>query len=159
MNRKAVYPGTFDPMTRGHLNIIERASAMYDEVIVLIMYNGVKKCTFTELERKEMIERETTHLNNVKVHIGQGLTVHTASALGAEVMIRGIRATSDYEYELQIATANMMLDPKGETVFLMSRPEYSFVSSTTVKEIAMFHGELSNFVTPYVRQCLMQKYQ
>lgn len=159
MNRKAVYPGTFDPMTRGHLNIIERASALYDEVVVLIMYNGGKKCTFTELERKEMIEKETTHLSNVKVHIGQGLTIHTTAALQADVMIRGIRATSDYEYELQIATANMMLDPKIETVFLMSRPEYSFVSSTTVKEIAMFHGELNKFVTPFVEQQLIKKYQ
>ena len=159
MNRKAVYPGTFDPMTRGHLDIIERASKMYDEVIVLIMYNGVKNCTFTELKRKEMIEKETAHLSNVSVHIGHGLTVHTTAALQANVMIRGIRATSDYEYELQIATANMMLDPKIETVFLMSRPEYSFVSSTTVKEIAMFHGELSKFVTPYVEQQLIEKYK
>lgn len=158
MKRKAVYPGTFDPMTRGHLNIIERASALYDEVIVLIMYNGKKKCTFTEVERKEMIEKETAHLKNVSVQIGQGLTVHTAASLGANVLIRGIRATSDYEYELQIATANMMLNANVETVFLMSRPEYSFVSSTTVKEIALFHGELSHFVTPYVEECLLKKF-
>ncbi len=159
MSRIAVYPGSFDPMTRGHLDIIERAGRLYDEVIVLIMHNPGKKGTFDEQERKTMIERETQHLKNVKVHIGEGLTVKAAAALKADVMIRGIRATSDYEYELQIATANMMLNPQIETIFLMSRPEYSFVSSSTVKEIASYHGELCKFVTPYVEACLVERYR
>lgn len=155
--RKAIYPGTFDPITKGHLDIIERSSELFEEVFVVIMKNGAKKTLFDENERLDMIEKEVSHLKNVKVLIGNGLTIQFAKKLGCQVIIRGIRATSDYEYELQIATANMMLDGQIETLFMLSKPQYSFVSSSTVKEIASYGGELDKFVTPYIKEKLMEK--
>lgn len=157
--RKAMIPGTFDPVTKGHLDIIERSSKQYDEVVVAIMQNSNKRACFTEEERVAMIEHEVAHLNNVKVVVGHGLSVETAKQNQVNAMIRGIRATSDYEYEVQIATANMMLANEIETVFLLSKPEYSFVSSSTVKEIAMYHGDLFHFVTPYVQKQLEEKFK
>lgn len=157
--RKAMIPGSFDPITKGHLDVIERCSQLFDEVIVVIMENAHKKALFDEHERKEMIEHDISHLSNVRVEIGSGLTIEMAKKLGVCAMIRGIRATSDYEYEVQIATANMMLEKKIETMFLLSKPEYSFVSSSTVKEIAMFHGELSHFVSDNVAAKLKEKFK
>ena len=136
---KVCYPGTFDPITAGHLDIIERASNKFDEVIVLIMQNPRKKCMFTAEERKYMIER-CVKADNIKVEIGSGLTVEYAKKLGASAIIRGIRAVTDYEYELQQATANMKLESSIETLFLIAKPEYSFLSSSVVKEIAMNGG-------------------
>ena len=136
---KVCYPGTFDPITAGHLDIIERASNKFDEVIVLIMQNPRKKCMFTAEERKYMIEK-CVKGNNIKVEIGTGLTVEYAKKLGASAIIRGIRAVTDYEYELQQATANMKLESSIETLFLIAKPEYSFLSSSVVKEIAMNGG-------------------
>ncbi|MCR5447784.1 MAG: pantetheine-phosphate adenylyltransferase [Solobacterium sp.] len=136
---KVCYPGTFDPITAGHLDIIERASNKFDEVIVLIMQNPRKKCMFTAEERKYMIER-CVKADNIKVEIGSGLTVEYAKKLGASAIIRGIRAVTDYEYELQQATANMKLVNSIETLFLIAKPEYSFLSSSVVKEIAMNGG-------------------
>lgn len=146
---KVCYPGTFDPITLGHLDIIERAAKLYDEVIVMINHNPRKHCVFTEDERKDMIERSIATLpcaNRVHVVIGEGLTVNAAAALGCSTIIRGIRAVSDYEYELSQATANMMLNNKVETVFLISRPEYSFLSSSTVKEIAENNGDITKLM-------------
>lgn len=157
--RKAAYPGSFDPITRGHIDIIERASLLYDEVVVLIMKNQEKKWMFSFEERKRMIEKSVAHLSNVKVVLGKGLTIQMCEEIEADVMIRGIRATSDYEYEMQIATANMMLNKKIETVFLLSKPEYSFVSSSTVKEIARYHGELSQFVDDSVKAELIEYFK
>lgn len=157
--RKAAYPGSFDPITRGHIDIIERASLLYDEVDVLIMRNLDKKCMFTFEKRKEMIEKSVSHLANVKVILGKGLTIQMCEEIEANVMIRGIRATSDYEYEMQIATANMMLNKQIETVFLLSKPEYSFVSSSTVKEIAKYQGELSQFVNDSVKKELVEYFK
>lgn len=156
--RKAMIPGTFDPVTKGHLDVIERSSLLFDEVYVVIMENVSKKPLFSNEERIEMIEREVSHLQNVKVLVGNGLTVKMAKELGACAMVRGIRATSDYEYEVSIATANMMLEKDIETLFLLSKPEYSFVSSSTVKEIAKFHGELDKFVSEYVKCKLEEKF-
>lgn len=152
-----MYPGTFDPITKGHIDIIERSTMLFDEVTVAIMQNANKKYLFSELERKEMIEKEIGHLKNVKVVIDYGLTVNYAKQNDISMIIRGIRATSDYEYEMQIATANMMLAPKIETVFLLSKPAYSFVSSSTVKDIATHHGELSGFVGEYTKERLIEK--
>lgn len=157
MMNKAIYPGSFDPITKGHLDIIERSSRLYDELIIAIMHNPAKKHLFNVEERKQMIEQEVAHLTNVKVVIGEGLTVNFAQSLGCQVMIRGIRATSDYEFEMQIATANMYLNKKIETMFMLSRPEYSFVSSSTVKEIASYQGELGAFVSEHVKQRLIEK--
>ncbi|MBR2825331.1 MAG: pantetheine-phosphate adenylyltransferase [Solobacterium sp.] len=145
---KACYPGTFDPITKGHLDVIERASKLFDELVILIMKNPRKVCSFSEEERKELIEKSLEEINvhNVSVEIGSGLTVKYAKKIGATALIRGIRAVTDYEYELQQATANLMLDENIETIFLIAKPEYSFLSSTTVKEIAMNGGDISKFV-------------
>lgn len=146
---KVCYPGTFDPITLGHLDIIERAARLYDEVYVMINHNPRKQCVFSEEERKDMIERSIASLpcaERIHVVIGEGLTVNAAEKLGCSTIIRGIRAVSDYEYELSQATANMMLNSKVETVFLISRPEYSFLSSSTVKEIAENNGDISKLM-------------
>lgn len=146
---KACYPGTFDPITKGHLDIIERSSKLFDEVVILIMKNPRKASTFSEEERKELIEQSLEQFkdhSNIKVEIGYGLTVDFAKKIGAGVIIRGIRAVSDYEYELQQATANLMLDDSIETIFFIAKPEYSFLSSSTVKEIAINGGNISSFL-------------
>ncbi len=142
---KACYPGTFDPITNGHLDIIQRAAAKFDEVIVLIMENPRKKCVFTLEERCAMIE-DSISSGNVRVVVGSGLTVKYARSLGCDAIVRGIRAVSDYEYELQQATANMMLESDIETLFFIAKPEYSFLSSSVVKEIAMNDGDISGLV-------------
>jgi len=143
---KAIYPGTFDPITEGHLDIIERSSKIYDKVIVAVMENKNKKCIFTDEERKEMIERCTKNFKNVEVKIGSGLTVEYAKSQKCSVIIRGIRAVSDYEYELAQATANMTLDSDIETVLLVSKPELSFLSSSIAKEIASFGGDIKKYI-------------
>ncbi len=155
---KAIYPGTFDPITKGHLDIIARSAQMYDEIVVVIMRNEQKKVLFTEQERKAMIEKEIADFPNVRVDIGEGLTVNYAKSIGAHVMIRGIRAVLDYEYELQNATANMLLAPTVETVFLLSKPMHSFLSSSVAKTVAMHHGDLHEFVSDEVACALMAKY-
>ncbi len=143
---KAMYPGSFDPITKGHLDIIKRASTMYDEVIIAVLTNSKKKASFTVEERLTMIKKCTHNLNNVTVITGNALTVNLASDLGCKVLIRGIRAVVDYEYELQQATTNMMLNSEIETVFLVARPEYSFLSSSVAKEIASYNGDITNFI-------------
>lgn len=151
---KACYPGTFDPITNGHLDIIERASRMFDEVDVLIMVNPRKSCVFSVEERKDMIERCIQILptkDKIKVMIGSGLTVDFAKEIGAGAIVRGIRAVSDYEYELQQATANLMLNDEIETLFFIARPEYSFLSSSVVKEIAQNGGDVTNLVPKTIR--------
>ncbi len=158
---KAVYPGTFDPITKGHLDIIERAACIFDEVDVLIMVNVRKQCLFTEEERKQMIIDSLQELENkdrINVRIGSGLTVRFAEKLKADAIIRGIRAVSDYEYELQQATANMVLNNKLETVFLIAKPEFSFLSSSVVKEIAMNGGDISEFVPEEIAVRVINKY-
>ena len=143
---KAIYPGTFDPITVGHLDVIKRASKIYDKLIVAVMENNKKNCTFTEVERKAMIEKCVKDLPNVRVVIGDGLTVDFAKKNNCNVIIRGIRAVSDYESELALATANMSLDEKIETVFMVAKPELSFLSSSIAKEIASFNGDISSYI-------------
>lgn len=143
---KAIYPGSFDPITEGHLDIIRRAAGMFDELIIAIMKNPRKKASFSEEERKVMIEKCVADLDNVRVVIGNGLTVRLAEKMDCVALIRGIRAVADYEYELQQATANMKLNEKIETVFLVARPEYSFLSSSVAKEIAYYNGDISGLI-------------
>jgi len=157
---KACYPGTFDPITNGHLDVIERASRMFEEVDVLIMRNPRKSCAFSEEERLVMIQRCVEQLpaaNRIKVMIGSGLTVDFAQRIGAGSIIRGIRAVSDYEYELQQATANQMLNESVETLFFIARPEYSFLSSSVVKEIALNGGDVSKLVPSVILQEVINK--
>lgn len=143
---KAMYPGTFDPITYGHLDIIERASKMFDELIIAIMQNPRKTCTFSLNERIKMVEKCVEDHPNIKVVSGEGLTIKLASDLGCRALVRGIRAVVDYEYELAQATSNMMLDDQIETVFLVSKPEFSFLSSSIAKEVAMFEGDITSFI-------------
>lgn len=159
---KAVYTGTFDPITNGHLDIIERASRMFDEVTVLIMSNPAKKCLFTEEERRSMIEKSLSALNsvsNVSVLVGEGLTVEMARRLGAVAIVRGIRAVSDYEYELKQATANMKLNDHIETMLMIARPEYSFLSSSVVKEISVYGGDIKGMVPDAIIDEVLGKFE
>lgn len=155
----ACYPGSFDPITNGHLDIIRRSSKMFDQVFVTIMVNPKKKATFTQLERKEMIEKCVSDLGNVQVVIGTGLTIEFAEKLGATALIRGIRAVIDYEYELQQATANMMLNDKIETVFFVAKPEYSFLSSSVAKEIAINGGDIRKFIPQVIQDHINEEIQ
>ena len=127
---KAIYPGSFDPITFGHVDIIRRAAQMFDEVVVVVLINDAKKPLFTVEERVEMLKETVGSIANVQVKASSGLTVDFARKEEAKVIIRGIRAVMDYEYELQQSTINMMLADEIETVFLLARPEYSFLSSS-----------------------------
>src|SRR5690554_4046999 len=157
--RKAMYPGTFDPVTIGHLDVIKRASSLFDHVYVVIMENKNKRVTFSAQERLDMILQIIQPFDNVSAMIGDGLTVDYAKQIGANILIRGIRAVMDYEFELQQATANMTLAPDIETVFLLTRPEYSFMSSSAVKEIALNHGDISAFVPKLVLDMVNNKFK
>lgn len=157
---KAIYAGSFDPITLGHMDIIQRAAKMFDEVYVVIMKNSKKQCLLSEDERKECIDiaLKDAGLTNVICEIGDGLTVNYAKEKGAKVMIRGLRAAMDFEYELQIANVNSYMEPSIETIFIASKPEMSFISSTVVKEVAMAHGDLKGLVPESVIGILSSKY-
>lgn len=142
----ALYAGSFDPITKGHLDIIERASKQFDQLIVAIMENPDKHYFFDVNQRKDMIESCIHGLTNVNVLIGHGLTVEFAKANHATVLIRGIRAVSDYEYELQQAIANQSIDETIETFFMVSRPQYSFLSSSIAKQISYYGGDVSKLI-------------
>jgi len=158
--RKAIYPGTFDPITLGHLDIIKRASTLVDQLEVVIMRNPNKSNSdFSVEERLEMISSVIQEFSNVTVSAQTGLTVEYAKVSGASILIRGIRAVMDYEYELQQATANMVLAPNIETVFLLTRPQYSFLSSSVVKQIAQNKGDLAPFVPAKVKEFIERKYK
>ncbi len=155
---KAVYPGSFDPITLGHIDVIKRASNIFEELTIAVMLNPRKTTTFSIDERMNMIKDAVKDLKNVEVTTDVGLTVDLAKRAGAKVLIRGIRAVMDYESELQTATANQLLAPEIETVFLVSRPEFSFISSSTIKEIAFNHGDISRMVTPVVENAIRTHY-
>lgn len=158
--KKAIYPGTFDPITLGHLDIIRRASTLVDQLEVVIMRNSNKSNSdFSVEERLDMISAVIQEFSNVTVSAQTGLTVDYAKISGANILIRGIRAVMDYEYELQQATANMVLAPHIETVFLLTRPQYSFLSSSVVKQIALNKGDLSPFVPAKVKPLIENKYK
>ena len=158
--KKAIYPGTFDPITLGHLDIIRRASTLVDQLEVVIMRNPNKSNSdFSVEERLEMISSVIQEFNNVTVSAQTGLTVEYAKVSGASILIRGIRAVMDYEYELQQATANMVLASNIETVFLLTRPQYSFLSSSVVKQIAQNKGDLAPFVPAKVKELIERKYK
>jgi pantetheine-phosphate adenylyltransferase len=155
---KALYPGSFDPLTNGHLDVIKRASNIFDELEVVIMTNPNKLFTFSVEERITMIKSIITKFPNVTVSAQTGLTVDYATSVNATVLVRGIRAVMDYEYELQQATANMILNPKIETIFLLTHPQWSFLSSSVVKQIALNKGDLSGFIPPEIKDVIVNKY-
>ena len=142
----AIYPGTFDPPTYGHLDLIQRGAKIFDELVVSILGNTEKTPLFTVEERREMLLECTGQWTNVRVETFQGLLVDYARSLGAQAVLRGIRAVSDYEYELQMAWMNRKLDPSLETVFMIPAGAYSYLSSRLVREIASFGGTLSSMV-------------
>lgn len=154
---KVMYPGSFDPITIGHVDLIERCSRMFDHVIVAIMANDDKSGTFSYQERLEMIESSIGHLNNVEVKVGSGLTVDFALENDCKVLVRGIRAVMDYEYELQHATSNRVLNEDIETLFLVASPKYSYISSSVARTIASYDGDLRSFVSEEVGIKLKQK--
>jgi pantetheine-phosphate adenylyltransferase len=154
----AVYPGSFDPITLGHVDIIQRASRLYDRLIVAVAVNGSKTPLFTALERVEQIRQAVQHLPNVAVDTFNGLTVTYAKDQNAAVLIRGLRAISDFELELQMAHTNKTLSNHVETVFLATSNEYSFLSSSVVREIAKLGGPLDHLVQPHITHDLRQRF-
>lgn len=154
---KAIYPGTFDPVTNGHADLIERASNLFSEVIVGVAASPSKQPRFDLAQRVAMLEEVTKSLSNVRVVGFSGLLVDFAKSHQANVLIRGLRAVSDFEYEFQLANMNRRLSPDLESVFLTPAEENSFISSTLVKEVALHHGDVSQFVHPIVKQALEQK--
>ncbi len=156
---KAIYPGSFDPVTYGHLDVIKRAASLFDALDVIVMHNPNTTSYFSIEERIAMLKKVTKDLPNVVVHTRKGLAVDAARDFGANVLIRGIRAVMDFEYELQQATANMILANDIETVFLLTKPEYSFLSSSAVKQIALNGGDLSKFVPPEIKDDILSKFK
>ena len=153
----AVYPGSFDSVTLGHMDIIERTSKMFDKVIIGVLNNNVKTPLFSAKERVNMLEEVTAHLPNVEVQSFEGLLVDFLRRNDARVIVRGLRAVTDFEYELQMSQTNHKLAPNVETMFLTTSIEYSYLSSTTVREIAAFGGDLSQFVPEAVAEELKKK--
>ena len=154
--RRAIYPGSFDPITMGHLDIIERSAKLFDEVVVALLLNIEKQPMFTTEERVEMI-REIIPLNNVRVGTFDGLLVHYAKEQQAQFVVRGIRAISDYEYELQMALMNRRLEPDVETVFLMAGEAYSYISSRLIKEVFKLGGSIKGLVPELVENHMREK--
>jgi pantetheine-phosphate adenylyltransferase len=146
MRRLAIYPGSFDPPTLGHLDVIERASRMFDELIVTIGVNSSKKPMLSVEERTEALTSATQHLGNVKISEFSGLLVNYAQSVGAKSIVRGLRATADFEYEFQMAMVNRRLNEDVDTVFLMTKWEHSYLSSSIVREVAVLGGDYSGLV-------------
>ena len=158
MAKIGLYPGSFDPVTYGHLDLIYRGSKLFDKLYIAIAINSKKQGLFTIEERKELLEAVTKSIENVEVVICDKLTAEFANDLNATAILRGLRAVTDFEYEMQMASTNNILYPNIETIFVMTRTEYSFLSSSIVKEIASYGGDISPFVPPIVRERLYKKY-
>ncbi|MCR4428950.1 MAG: pantetheine-phosphate adenylyltransferase [Caldiserica bacterium] len=156
---KAIVPGSFDPVTFGHLDIIQRAKRLFDQVIVAVLENQSKTFLFSLEERVEMLREVTKDLPGVSVDFFSGLLVTYMKKVNARVIVRGLRALSDYEYELQMALTNHELDEEVETIFLASSARYSFLSSRMVKEVASMGGRISDFVPPFVEEKLRNKFK
>jgi len=153
----ALYAGTFDPVTYGHLDVVRRAAALFDEVIVGVSVNPKKAPLFTQAERVEMVQAVCREFPNVTVEIVPGLVVDFARERGASVIVRGLRAVTDFEYELQMASTNRTLAPEVETIFFMPAPQYHYLSASIVTEIAQFGGDVSEFVPPEVADRLRDR--
>lgn len=146
----AIYPGSFDPVTKGHLDIIERSAKMVDVLIVAVLNNGTKSPLFSVEERVNMLREVTKDIKNVKIDSFSGLLVDYAKKAGASIIIRGLRAVTDFEYELQMAQTNRIMDNSIDTIFLTTSLEYAYLSSSTVKEVARYGGNVEHFVPEYV---------
>ena len=158
--KKAVYPGSFDPMTYGHLDVIKRASSMFDELIVSVLNNKEKSPLFSVEERVNILKEATKDLPNVKIDSFSGLLINYAASLDIHVAVRGLRAVTDFEYELQLAQTNRQLSHEElDTVFLTTSLEYAYLSSSSVKEIAYFGGDISPCVPDFVADLIHEKYK
>ncbi len=157
--KKAIYPGSFDPVTLGHIDVIERASKLFDHLIIAVLGNSAKTPLFSTEERVKMLQEVTKHIPNVEVECFGGLTVDFAKAHKATAMVRGLRAVTDFEYELQIAQLNHVINPDIDTVFLVTDLKYAYLSSSSVKEVAAYGGDISQFVTPLVEAEVKKKFE
>ena len=156
--KTVLYPGSFDPVTNGHIDVIRRASAIFDRVVVAVAHNSEKHALFTTEERIGLIRKACADLNNIEVSTFEGLMVDSLQKFQATAVIRGLRAVSDFEYEFQMALMNRELNQKCETLFMMPTPDYSFVSSRLIKEIARCGGSIRKFVPPCVEEAMHQKF-
>lgn len=156
--RIAVYPGTFDPLTYGHLDIIYRAAGLFDKVIIAVASDSNKETLFSVKERQDLVIGEIQGISNVEVSSFKGLTVDFARKCGAVALIRGLRAMTDFEYEFQLALMNKKLAPDIETIFLMTKSEYSYISSSAIKWAASLNGCITEFVPPRIEKALLEKY-
>ncbi len=154
----AVYPGSFDPMTNGHLDILMRSLEMFETVIVAVAYNIEKKGLFTVDERKDLIKRSVKEIKGVQVDSFEGLLVDYVKRVNAKTVVRGLRAMSDFEYEFQMASMNRELNKEMDTIFMMTRKDYFFISSRTIKEVASFGGKVTGLVPDVVKKALKQKF-
>ncbi len=157
MNKTGMYPGSFDPLTYGHLDLIDRGSKLFDTLYIAISKNITKDYLFTIDERKEMLEKAIEKYTNVKVVICDKLISTFAKEIKANFLLRGLRAVTDFEYELQMASTNLLLNPEVDTAFMMTKTEYSYFSSSMVKEIARFGGDIAKFVPPYIATEVYEK--
>lgn len=158
--KKAVYPGSFDPVTYGHLDVIHRASTMFDELVVSVLNNKAKSPLFSAEERVKMLQEATKDIGNIKITSFSGLLIDYAREIDVHIAIRGLRAITDFEYELQIAQTNRKLSGgELDTVFLTTSLEYAYLSSSSVKEIASFGGDVSQCVPPFVMEKIYKRYQ
>lgn len=155
----AVYAGSFDPVTAGHLDLIERAASLFREVVIAIGRHPTKKALFTFEERVSLLQKVTKDLPNTRIDSFDGLLIHYCERVGARVIVRGLRAATDFEYELQIAHANADMAPNIDTVFLPTRTKYGFVSASLVREIASHGGDVSHYAPPEVCEALAQKFK
>lgn len=153
-----VYPGSFDPVTLGHMDIIDRTSHMVDHLIIGVLQNNSKTPLFSVEERVNMLKSVTSHLDNVEVRSFDGLLVDFVHRCKADVIVRGLRAITDFEYELQMAQTNRVIAPDIDTMFLTTNLKYSYLSSSIVKEIASYHGDISEFVSPGVAESIRAKF-
>lgn len=154
----AICPGSFDPITNGHLDIIQRGAKIFDEVVVVIFNNHSKSPLFTAEERAELIRQSVKNLPNVSVDISKGLLVEYAKKSNADAILRGLRAVSDFEYEMQITSMNKRLEPNIETFFMMTNTQYSYLSSSIVKEVARYNGDICDLVPKVVADALKEKF-
>lgn len=158
MSPIAIYPGSFDPLTNGHLDVIQRAAALFERVIIAIAHVSDKNPLFTVKERVEMVRLAVKDIPNVEVNDFQALLVDYVQSKGARVVIRGLRAVSDFEFEFQMALMNRTLAPNVETIFMMPKDTYSYLSSRITKQIASLGGDISPFVPPHVQEALKRKF-
>ncbi|MSU61839.1 MAG: pantetheine-phosphate adenylyltransferase [Pedosphaera sp.] len=157
--RTAIYPGSFDPITNGHLDVIQRAARLFDRVIVAIAANDSKTPLFSRVERKKLVTRSVEQLSNVSVDVFDGLLVNYVDSKAGDAIVRGLRAVSDFEFEFQLALTNRKLNERVETIFMMPKDTFTFISSRMVKEIAKLGGDVSSFVPLPVEEALKRRFK